>query len=453
MVTVSRPAPRRSLSAFALALTVFCCVSGGPYGLEGTIRAAGPGLGVLLILVVPLIWALPDALMTAELASAIPEEGGYVVWVRRAMGPFWGFVNAWWTWMYALVDAAIYPVLFAGYLSRLLAAFTGAPEASPLLRWGVAVAVVVAFTALNVRGAGSVGRASVVFSVLIVAPFLLLGFIGLWRWAHDPRPMFTSLVPPGASVRSALADGLGIVMWNYLGWDALSTVAGEVKRPERAYPLALALSLPLVVLVYLVPVLGTLPFAPDPQSWAEDSWPDLARLVAGPGMGLLINAVGLVSAAALFASSLLGSSRIPFVLAEAGFLPRPLVALHPRYGTPWRALILCGVVYVALSFQTFGDLVETNVVLYGAALLLEIGALLILRRKEPDLPRPFRIAGGWPVLWLLLLGPAAIILTMAGTSVAEDGWAGQRLDLALLASGPLLYAGMGLYRRRFPKAD
>ena len=62
----------------------------------------------------PIVWALPDALMTAELASAIPEEGGYVVWVRRAMGPFWGFINAWWTWMYALVDATIYPVLSPG---------------------------------------------------------------------------------------------------------------------------------------------------------------------------------------------------------------------------------------------------------------------------------------------------------------------------------------------------
>ncbi|RYD39087.1 MAG: amino acid permease, partial [Verrucomicrobiaceae bacterium] len=98
-----------SLNALTLALTVFCCVSGGPYGLEETIQNAGPGLGILLILIVPIVWALPDALMTAELASAIPEEGGYVVWVRRAMGPFWGFINAWWTWMYALIDATIYP--------------------------------------------------------------------------------------------------------------------------------------------------------------------------------------------------------------------------------------------------------------------------------------------------------------------------------------------------------
>lgn len=429
-------------------MAVFCCVSGGPYGLEETIHAAGPGLGVVLILLVPIFWALPDALTTAELAPAIPEEGGYVIWVRRAMGPFWGFVNAWWTWMYALVDATIYPVLFAGYLSRLLTTVAGAPSFEPTVRWGVAATVVAIFTALNVRGAGSVGRASVAFSMLIVVPFFLLGAIGLWRWSHDSRPMFSSFVPTGTSVRAALADGLALVMWNYLGWDALSTVAGEVDRPERAYPLALAVSLPLVVLVYLIPVLGTLPFVPDPASWTDGSWPDLARAVGGPWLGLLINAVGLVSAAALFATSLLGSSRIPFVLAEAGFLPQGLLALHPRFGTPWRALVLCGAIYVLMAFQTFKSLVELNVVLYGAALLLEIGSLLILRRKEPDLPRPFRIPGGWPVLWLVFLFPAAVIVTMTASSVAEEGWGKQRLDLILLASGPAVYVAEKAFRSK-----
>ena len=442
-----RSARPKRLSAFALALTVFCCVSGGPFGLEETIRTAGPGLGVLLILVVPIFWALPDALTTAELAPAIPEEGGYVVWVRRAMGPFWGFVNAWWTWMYALVDATVYPVLFATYLSRLLVTVAGAPGFGPTPRWGVAAAVIVLFTLLNVRGAASVGRASVVFTGLIVAPFVVLAGVGLWRWGHDPRPMFSSFVPAGSSVRGALADGLGIVMWNYLGWDALSTVAGEVERPERAYPLALALSLPLVILVYLLPVLGTLPFVPDPARWTDGAWPDLARAVGGPWLGLAVNAAGLVSAAALFSASLLGSSRIPFVLAEGGFLPRFFVELHPRFGTPWRALALCGTIYVALASKSVKDLIELNVILYGAALMLEILALLILRRKEPDLPRPFRIPGGPPALGLVFLFPALVVGTMAWTSVAEDGWAKQKLDLALLASGPLVYGAVRAVRK------
>jgi amino acid transporter len=447
---VTRNLRRGSLNALTLALTVFCCVSGGPYGLEQTVQTAGPGLAVLLILLVPLVWALPDALTTAELAPAIPEEGGYVVWVRRAMGPFWGFVNAWWTWMYALIDATIYPVLFATYLSRLLAdagVFHGVDQMS-LFRWIVAATVVAAFTVLNIRGTNLVGKASSIFAVIIIVPFVILGVLGLYRAFGESRPLIQSFVPKGASVQSALADGLGLVMWNYLGWDALSTVAEEVDRPAFSYPRALLIGVPLVTAVYLLPVLGSLPFVPDPSKWTEGAWPDIARIVVGPWLGFTINCVGLVSAAALFTASLLGSSRIPFVLAEAGFLPNALVQIHPRYGTPARALILCGAIYVLLAaFESFRDLVELNVILYGAALLLEIASLLVLRKREPDLPRPFRIGGGWPVLWLIFLGPAFVILTMAYVSIREDGLAAQALDLGLLASGPVVYVLVKAFKR------
>lgn len=435
---MARTLRRGSLNAFTLALTVFCCVSGGPYGLEEAVGKAGPGLGLLLILVVPFVWALPDALMTAELASAIPEEGGYVIWVRRAMGPFWGFINAWWTWMYALIDATIYPLLFGTYLGRLLFP-NEAEEHLFFFRWAVAAVVVVVYTAINIRGTKLVGKTSSVFAVVIIAPFLLLGVIGLYRLIGDPRPVVTTFVPKGSTVQGALADGLGLVMWNYLGWDALSTVAGEVERPAYAYPRALLFGLPLVALVYFLPVVGSLPFVPDPAQWEEGAWTEIGRTVAGPWLGFTINVVGLVSTSALFSASLLGSSRIPVVIAEGGFLPKGLVALHPKYGTPFRALLLCGGIYILLALLTFRKLVELNVILYGAALMLEIGSLLLLRKKEPGLERPFKIRGGWPVLWLILLSPAAVIATVTYTTIREDGWAAQYFEIGLLASAPVVY--------------
>ncbi|RYG21366.1 APC family permease, partial [bacterium] len=345
-------------------------------------------------------------------------------------------------WMYALIDATIYPVLFATYLTRLIGTTGLIPgtDQSSVFRWGVAAVVVAAFTLLNIRGTKLVGKTSSVFAMIIIVPFVLLGLLGIYRALGESRPFISSFVPNGVSVQAALADGLGIVMWNYLGWDALSTVAEEVERPAYAYPRALLFGIPLVMAVYLLPVLGSLPFFPDPSVWTEGTWPDLARRVAGPWLGLTINVVGLVSAAALFTASLLGSSRIPFVIAEEGFLPKALVEIHPRFGTPARALALCGAIYVALAaFNSFQQLVELNVMLYGAALMLEIASLLVLRRKEPDLARPFRIKGGWPVLWLLLLMPALVILTMAYTSIREDGLAAQALDIGLLASGPVVY--------------
>ena len=427
-------------------MTVFCCVSGGPHGMEEMLKETGPGLGLLLILLVPLVWALPDVLCTAELAAAIPEEGGYVIWVRRAMGPFWSFINAWWSWLYTLVDAATYPVLFATYVSKLLGSTLGIHAFDGgFHRWGLSFFMIVAFTGLNIRGTREVGRASVIFAALIIGPFLLFSLIGLGKLAVHPIPIVHRFVLD----RNSLSSGLALAMWNYLGWDALSTVAEEVEDPARAYPRAMVGGIGIVTLVYLLPVLTGLAFYPDVSKWIEGAWPDIAEAVAGSWIRIPISLAGIVSVIALFTTSLLGSSRIPFVLAEQRFFPRSLVALHPRFGTPYRALILCAVIFAALAWGSFTDLVALNVVLYAAALVLELASLLILRVKEPDLPRPFRIRGGWPVLGLVFLLPTLLSILLVATSIKEDGWAKQRLTMAILVSGPLIYAGV----RRWQATD
>ena len=433
-------------------MAVFCAVSGGPYGLEQMISSTGAGLGILLIVLIPLVWALPDALTTAELASAIPEEGGYVVWVRRAMGPFWSFLNGWWSWLYTLVDAAGYPVLFTAYLSKLIVTFGGGDvlETNPWAKWAVSAVIVVAFTGLNVKGTRAVGKASTLFTFVIVGPFLLLSLIGLFRALGHPVHLDLSLRPPGGKLGESLSDGLSLAMWNYLGWDALSTIAAEVEKPEEAYPKALLFGIPLVTLVYLLPILAGLAFLPDPAKWTEGSWPDVARAVGGEAMGIVVAAVGLVSAAALFTASLLGSSRVPFVLAEDGFLPQGLVAIHPRFGTPARALVVCGAVYLVLIYQRFQDLIKVNVVLYAAALILELLSLLILRAKEPDLPRPFRVKGGWPVLGLVFLLPTLTLALFFYASLRDPDGGNLKLTAGILASGPVVYAGVWAWQRRSP---
>lgn len=445
-----RRAPRRSVGGFALAMAVFCAVSGGPYGLEEMLSKTGAGLGLSLLVVIPLVWALPDALTTAELATAIPEEGGYVVWVRRAMGPFWSFLNGWWSWLYTLVDAAGYPVLFTTYLSKLIVSFGGSDvlEKSALAKWALSAVVVTAFTALNVRGTKAVGRATSLFTFVIVAPFVVLVLVAAFRALGRPLHLDLSPRPPKGSVGGALAAGLALAMWNYLGWDALSTIAGEVERPERAYPRALMFGIPLVTLVYVLPVLAGLAFLPDVSWWTDGSWPEIARAIGGPALGVAVAIVGLVSCVALFTASLLGSSRVPFVLAEGGFLPRALVAIHPRYGTPVRALLVCGAVYLVLVYQSFQDLIKVNVVLYAAALILELASLLILRVKEPDLPRPFRVKGGWPVLGLVFLLPTLTLGLFFVASLSDPDGGNLKLTAGILASGPIVYAGVRMFRQR-----
>ena len=137
---------RPELGFIPLIAVVFFNVSGGPYGIEDAVSSFGPGLCLVLLVLTPLVWSLPVALAMSELAAALPEEGGYVEWVRRAFGPFWGFQAGWWSWLNSFVDVAVYPALFADYLKFWW------PSMSSIGRWAVVLAFVWILTAINLAG-------------------------------------------------------------------------------------------------------------------------------------------------------------------------------------------------------------------------------------------------------------------------------------------------------------
>src|ERR1044071_4397222 len=112
-----RVSTRRRLNLIPLIGTMFFIVCGGAYGLEPLVGAVGPAWALILILLTPIFWSLPIALMVAELSSALPVDGGYYVWVRTALGEFWAFQEGWWTICYMVVDLAVFPVLFVNYLA------------------------------------------------------------------------------------------------------------------------------------------------------------------------------------------------------------------------------------------------------------------------------------------------------------------------------------------------
>src|SRR5450759_2528181 len=115
------------LSMLPLVALIFFEVSGGPFGVEDSVKAGGPLFALLGFLVFPFVWSIPEALVTAELATTFPENGGYVVWISAAFGPFWGFQEGWWKWLSGIIDNALYPVLFLDYLKRALPIFDGGP--------------------------------------------------------------------------------------------------------------------------------------------------------------------------------------------------------------------------------------------------------------------------------------------------------------------------------------
>lgn len=428
--------PQRKLGVAALKFSIFFCVSGGPYGLEPVIGSAGPQLGILLILLLPIFWAIPSALMSAELGTALPEDGGYIAWVERAMGPFAGFLCGWWSWLYAWVDVAIYPVLFAGYLEAALALTGHATSFSPLTRWLVGLGVIVPFTLLNLFGAKSSARAATVFAIGLLVPFVAFCFSGK---PISPMSLNYTKAPEG------FGAGLFAAMWNYLGWDTLSTVAPEVEKPQRTIPKAIAWSMLIIVACYIFPVLVALRANPNPEQWTEKAWPSLVTSIAGPSLGLIVAFFALASSAGQFNSMLLGTARVPSAMAHRGWLPQALGREHARWGTPVLSILLSSIIYSVLCLQTFKNLAVADVVLYSAALALELLALGILRKKEPNLTRPFKIPGGWPLLLLVILSPLALIIFacayhFGGEELKESGNAGAWAIIIAVLSGPVFYA-------------
>lgn len=430
---------RRSLTTLSLVAVMFFNVSGGPFTTESIVVSVGPATALLILVLVPILWSVPEALIIGELASMLPEEGGYYRWVYRAFGPFWAFQNGWWTWMYSLVDMAIYPVLFNQYLSFLI------PGLSVSAQWMISLAVIWIATGVNLRGAGKVGSASVISGAFILGVFLLVTLGSLPHMTH--LPWSTTRESTHATV-STLGVGLSIALWNYIGWDNASTVQGEVRDSSRSYPRALAITLPLVTLGYLIPLSATLA-ATDWTKWRDGGWPDIARMATGSIGGvlaILVAVAGMVSAVALFNALLLSYSRIPFAMASDRLLPRGLSRLDSR-ATPRNAVLISAVCYSVFALLSLVHLVVADVLLYSMALFLEFAALIALRRNEPSLRGAFRIPLGTMGVTVLALLPAAIMVVVLVMEMSGGDYGGPAIAGAIGAMllGPI---GYGFASRR-----
>lgn len=438
---------RRTLTTLPLVFVLFFCVSGGAYSIETLVAAVGPGSAVLLLVAIPIVWSLPEVLIVGELASMLPEEGGYYAWVRRAFGEFWAFQNGWWTWMYSLVDMAIYPVLFNQYLAFFL------PGLTTGIRWGVSLAMIWTTALVNLRGVQKVGAASTLAGSAILGAFILLALASVPHMTHVPWQPFSR---PGERLGSSLGVGLSIALWNYVGWDNASTVQGEVVEASRSYPAALARALPLVVLAYLVPLLPALA-ATDWRGWREGGWPDIARAAVHGRMGEIIAVLlalgGMVSAIALFNALLMAYSRVPFAMARDGVLPGVLGRTDAR-GVPRAAILASAVVYSVFALAPFAGLVVADVVLYSLALFLEFAALVHFRRSEPDLRGSFRIPAGPATVVVLSALPMAVLALVILLGARDGEYAGPALlgSLAAVLAGPAVYGLINLGRRRSVRA-
>jgi amino acid transporter len=419
------------LTLWPLVAATFFMVSGGTYGTEDIVHGAGYWKAITILLLTPLLWSLPTAFMIGELSSALPFEGGYYAWVRRAMGNFWGFQEAWLSLVASIFDMAIYPTLFVAYLTRMFPWFAEGHRGVM-----VGLAVVLVCVLLNIAGVKVVSMTSLWLFFALSAPFLIIVLLAPWKIGA----LANAVTAPTTS-NVDMVGGLLIAMWNYMGWDNASTIATEVERPQRTYPRAMLASVAIVSLTYVVPVAAMWMTGLAPSAWETGSWAEVAGMLGGPllRVGLILG--GMISGFGMFNALVMSYSRLPLAMAQDGMLPKIFGKLQRRSHAPWVAitfLALCWALCLGLGFER---LVTIDILLYGASLSLEFMALIFLRFREPDLPRPFRVPGG--KLGAIAIGIAPVLLL--GFSIVRSqteqvlGMSSFAFGMILIGAGVLVY--------------
>jgi amino acid transporter len=421
-------------------------VSGGTYGTEEIIQGAGYGHGILILLFLPVLWSLPTAFMIGELSSSLPQEGGYYAWVRRGLGDFWGFQEAWLSLVASIFDMAIYPTLFVIYLKQM-APWFGVGNHGIL----AGLFVVVMCAGLNIAGIRVVGITSLWLFFLLSAPFAIVVVLAPFKVGALAEPHAAT-----AGTGLGLLGGVLVAMWNYMGWDNASTIAQEVERPQRTYPKAMIAAVILVSLTYVLPFVAVY-FTGMPASsfGSEGSWATVAGAIGGKIMGFewlrfFIVLGGMMSAFGMFNALVMSYSRLPLAMAWDGMLPKVFGKTSKRTNAPWVAILICAACWALCLGLGFRRLITLDIMLYGSSLLLEFVTLAVLRIREPNLKREFKVPGG--LVGVILAGafPLALLSLALVKSKSEKilGMNGLLFGALIVLIGFAVYGATRRLRRQ-----
>ena len=433
---------KQKVGVMGVVFMIYAMACSGAYGIEDMIPAAGPGMTVLMLCVIPFLWAVPNALVSAELGSAIPEEGGNYVWVKRAFGEFWCFQSAFGRILSNYIGVPAYPVLAGNYVGTMLGWNDTSIYLFKLLLIGI-------FCFLNFRGVQEVAKVGTILGFLIVAAFASVIIIGFANAQYNPIDPF---VPPGQPMLYSAGTALAIGIWMYTGYESMGSMAGELENPQ-VIPKALIIVVPLILLTYIPTTLAGLAAVGNWESWGTHglSYGDVASL-AGKGWGVFFVSAAFCGMLSIYNSWLSVGPRYFLVLAKDNMAPKFMTKTN-KQGVPiggWLLMVICCVLFALLPFSALATLTVTAI-LFCTSIMM-VGALK-LRFSEPDLPRPFkvRLNNFWfGAMCMLVPITAVIALYLNGTDYFIFG-------LAILMLGPVLYffirRRLGGLTKQDPKAN
>ncbi|HPO04937.1 MAG TPA: APC family permease [Bacillota bacterium] len=429
---------KHDLKVHTVVFMIFCLCAAGAYGIEEMIPESGPGLTLVMLIVLPFVWSTPLGLVASELGSARPQEGGYYKWVQEALGEFWGFQAGWWRTISIYIDNTLYVILAGGYLANRFG-FDWTIE------FAFKAAMILVFTYINIRGVRDVGIVSTILSILVIVAFGMVALCGFLNWSQNPFIPFTADGEILGLSGIGFADwvyyigmGISIGMWMYAGYESMSTVAGEVTNPQ-VIPKATMITVPLIMMVYIFPTMGGLASMGRWDEWGTEGevvgYADVVTTFWGAGFGVFFLIVAVLAQCSIYNTYIASGSRGFFALAEDNLAPPILVKVDKKHGVPYVAVLSVGIVNLILCMFAFKVVVVIDVFLLISAYVMIFISALILRKRIPEEERKFKIPGGYGFLVLICVVPifiAFIAFFINGTNYFIGGMIG-------IVSGPILY--------------
>ena len=449
---------KHDIKVSTVVFMIFCLCAAGCYGIEEMMPESGPGLTIIMLILLPIFWSTPLGLVASELGSARPQEGGYYKWVQEALGEYWGFQAGWWRTISIYIDNTLYVILAGGYLAGWFNWGWG-------MEFALKVLMILVFTYINIRGVKDVGIVSTILSILVMVAFGMVAVCGFLNWEQNPLEPMTAEGYGVLASEIAFADwvyyigmGIAIGMWMYAGYESMSTIAGEVSNPQ-VIPKATMITVPLIMAVYIFPTIGGLATLTDAKvagllgiteaevaeeggAWAfwgtEPGTVGYADVVAanwGPAFGLFFVIVAVLAQCSIYNTYITSGSRGFFALAEDYLAPPILVKVDKKHGVPYVAVLSVGIVNLILCNFAFSAVVVVDVFLLVSAYVMIFISSMILRKKIPEEHLKFKIPGGYPFLVFVCACPITIAFVaffINGTDYFIGGALG-------IVSGPILY--------------
>lgn len=446
------PALRRALGPWSAVSIIMGTVIGSGIFLvpSDMVKAVGSPSTVFLVWIFGGVLSLFGALTYAELSAALPRAGGEYAYLTAAYGPFWGFLYAWTqTWVAKSASIAALATAFYSYLADFLPGLQAplyivpwpiGPGGGPLeIRYGqiLALCLILFLSAVNYRGVRLGGGLQVgvtALKVLLIGGVIAVGLLS--RQAGLANLHSSTAADPGGIPGFFVA--LVAALWAYDGWNNAGMLGSEVENPQRTFPLALIAGVTAVIGVYLLTNLAYFSVLPasDVASSSRVA-ADMMRRVAGPHGGAAVSVAAMISIFAALNGSILSGSRVPYAMARDGYFFRHIGRVHPVFRTPSASILLLGLWSSVLVLSGhYSDLY--NMVIFPSWILygMTAASVIVLRRKNPSLPRPYRT---WGYPWVPLGFVGVTILLLYQTLISSPRASGIGLVVIVLGVPFFLY--------------